>query len=541
YKDIAYYFGALSPYLNAFLFRAFGTHLMVISVFNILLVIALTFLIYRIFIKTTDKITATAVATTFLAIFAFSQYFKDVGNYNFVSPYTYGVTYGLFLAFLSISIFITYLESRKNRFLFIIGILTGLIFFTKPEVFFAISVATALGIALVIFIDQPGNKKVLKIFSISALGFFVPVIAFLIYFSNHMPFSDALRAITMPYAVVFSNSPISNIFYRKMIGLDDTIINLLKMLFVSGWYLVVILFLSLIDFKIGLRKTLFNLVLFFSLCLIVCNSWDQLFRGLPVVLLLFGGGICFALFSFRNDPLKISRLLPLFVMTIFAFILLFKIILNVCIFHYGFALTLPAVLLLVAIFTYHLPEFLKIKYKKASYARFLGLVLLGVVLFTYMNVSRCIYSAKTCRIGNGLDTILDLDKNLSTHGTYVNLALDKIEEIVKKDEKFLVFPEGIILNYLTRRDSPSKYVGFSFVELDVFGENNILNSLIKNKPDYIIIVDRDVSEFGYVYSNKTYAPKITSWINKNYLPVYAVGSKPLTGKGFGIVIAKCAI
>ena len=97
YKDIYYLKGSISPYINGLLFRIFGTSILTIATFNIILIAFLTYFIYRIFLETTDKIVATATSTTFLGIFAFSQY-VGIGNYNYVTPYSHEWTHGIFIS-----------------------------------------------------------------------------------------------------------------------------------------------------------------------------------------------------------------------------------------------------------------------------------------------------------------------------------------------------------------------------------------------------------------------------------------------------------
>ncbi|MEI8344616.1 MAG: hypothetical protein WCG06_00920, partial [Candidatus Omnitrophota bacterium] len=109
YKDIAHLSGPLSPYFNALLFRLFGAGLMTLVGFNLLLIAALAGILYRLFLRTADRLTATAVCAAFLTVFAFSQYIKT-GNYNFVCPYSHHLTHGVFLAFLAIYLFMGYVE-----------------------------------------------------------------------------------------------------------------------------------------------------------------------------------------------------------------------------------------------------------------------------------------------------------------------------------------------------------------------------------------------------------------------------------------------
>ena len=138
-KISMYLKGSISPYINALLFRIFGTSILAIATFNLILIVFLTYLIYRIFLETTDKIVATSTSTTFLGIFAFSQY-VGIGNYNYVTPYSHEWTHGIFFSFLSIYTLLIYLRQRRIIWLVAIGGSIGIVFLTRVEVFLAISV-----------------------------------------------------------------------------------------------------------------------------------------------------------------------------------------------------------------------------------------------------------------------------------------------------------------------------------------------------------------------------------------------------------------
>jgi hypothetical protein len=96
-----------------------------------------------------------------------------------------------------------------------------------------------------------------------------------------------------------------------------------------------------------------------------------------------------------------------------------------------------------------------------------------------------------------------------------------------------------MLNYLTRRDNPTPYVVVAF-EVWAFGETNMLAAYEKNPPDYIVLVQRDSSEYGVPYFGlqKGYGLDVMQWVRRNYKPVELIGSEPLQGGGFGIEILK---
>jgi hypothetical protein len=193
---------------------------------------------------------------------------------------------------------------------------------------------------------------------------------------------------------------------------------------------------------------------------------------------------------------------------------------------------------MVMIFLYDVPSLIGRRFNSVVFMRILGIVMVAMLLVIYIKLSKNKYDLKTYAIGSKGDTILTWKPEASPKGIITRSAIAKIGELVKPDETFVVFPEGVMLNYLTRRRNPCPYVNFMPPELIIFGEDRILNSLHKAPPDYVILVDKDTSEYGYRFFGKNYGIKLFSWIQENYTAVETIGNEPFSGKGFGIVIAK---
>ena len=70
------------------------------------------------------------------------------------------------------------------------------------------------------------------------------------------------------------------------------------------------------------------------------------------------------------------------------------------------------------------------------------------------------------------------------------------------------------------------------------GEEKILNAISLSHPSFIILTEVDTSEHGARYFGKNYAFNLYAWIAKSYDKALQIGAEPLTGKGFGIIIAK---
>jgi len=549
YKDIAYFFGPLSAYANAFLFKVFGVNYIVLAVSNIALVGVLALVIYRIFLKTTDELAAGLATSLFLAVFAFSQY-GSVGNFNFVCPYTYSVTHGIFLSFLVIYAFIVYLTKHDHKLLFLIGVLLGFVFLTKPEVFLAIAVAVGSGISLDIFLNKMTMRNCLKIWGAMFIGFFIPLACFIAYFSMHMPLAKAIDGVLFPYKSIFQSSVTSLAFYKHIMGVDFFKENIWWMLLVGNFYVLTVLVLVLANnlavFEGAHKKWVvfgiavcLGLIFVYHLAVIIARSWYQLFRPLPLTTLFLGGYFLMHLRN-TNDAAKIRRFLPMLVLSIFAFLLLLKIIFRVLVSHYGFALAMPAALLLVAGIFYYLPVFLK-KYNNSIYFfRILTLFLMGVVLFIHMDISRMIYYRKSYPFGTKEERMFGFKRQaLTLNAATMQQAIKKIEEIVKKDENFVAYPEGVMLNYLTRRINPTGQVNFCPPELKIFGESEILGSFQASKPDYFVFIHRNMAEYGHPTPGQCWGQALRAWVEKNYSCVFTSAKGSLTTlKGSGFTILK---
>src|SRR5580765_6874620 len=73
YRDVAYFTGPLSPYLDALWFRLFGASLMTLALANVVLIAAITALLFRVLEKAADLASAAGATIVFLVLFAFAQ------------------------------------------------------------------------------------------------------------------------------------------------------------------------------------------------------------------------------------------------------------------------------------------------------------------------------------------------------------------------------------------------------------------------------------------------------------------------------------
>ena len=102
-------------------------------------------------------------------------------------------------------------------------------------------------------------------------------------------------------------------------------------------------------------------------------------------------------------------------------------------------------------------------------------------------------------------------------GKTVKNAMDFINQNTKNTDKIVILPEGIIINYLTNRNSDNIYYNLNpmFYE-DIFGETEIIKHFEENKPDYFIILPIDNIEYGKSFFGIDYAQNFYEMIKNNY-------------------------
>ena len=233
-------------------------------------------------------------------------------------------------------------------------------------------------------------------------------------------------------------------------------------------------------------------------------------------------------------------LLPMVLWTTFALGLLSKMVLNVHLYHYGFYLAMPATLVLVICLTYWIPKVLKETMGCGVVFRSLALAILAAASMYYLNRSQKIYRLKNFAVGKGGDTIFTYGPKVHISGLVTSLTLEWIEEKTPPESTLVGLPEGIMLNYLSRRATTSPYLNFMMGEMIVFGEKRMVDDLKARPSDYVILVDNDPSEFGVgpFGTDPRYGQQIMDWVNQHYTPITLIGGEPLQSRDFGIKILK---
>jgi hypothetical protein len=554
YRDIAHLFGPFSQYLNALWFRLFGVSLTTLIVSNLAILAATVAGIHYLFAVSCGPSAATVASMLVLLLFGFSQY-ADVGNYAFVAPYSHEATHSIALAVGAMICLYRGVRDRRVGWFALAGVLFGLVLLTKAETSLAMAVAAAAGLGCAHAVDRHGAR-----IAVAGTGAFagcalVPGLGFLIYLSRHMPLSEAVRGLAGAWMTILGGVVARNAFYLRGMGLDDPIGNGMRMLRMFFGLALLVAALAAVDaawphrLRIsrslsGARRTVNLAIVISSLAVLLMVSavavpWTQVPRAFPLIslsaVLLFAARFR----ARRNDRAAAVALVPLVMWSTFSFVLLAKMMLNARIAHYGFYLAMPSTLVLAVGLVWLVPRWLDNGAGRGVIFRTAATLLVAEAVAVHLGISQNIYQMKTLRVGSGGDAIFAPSPAVDWRGEAFIDAL-RAMEAWPRDATVAVLPEGVMINYLSRRENPTPYISLMLPEMITFGEGVILRSFETAPPDYILLVHRNTAEYGVPLfgSDPRNGQAIMDWVSRRYSTVEVIGRTPLREGGYGIAILK---
>ena len=543
YRDIASLFGPLSPYVNALWFRLFGASLMTLVVANLVIFAATVAGMYRFVRASTDRVTATVAGISTLLLFGFSQY-VDVSNYNFVCPYSHEATHGIALSIGLLLALQSAVATGRRVFWGVAGACFGLVILTKPEIAVAAAAAVAaawIGTALLDPYERDSLRRGAPLFVLVAA---MPPAVFFLFFAAHMPPAEAMRAIAGAWTPTVGTAITKNQFYLRVMGLDRPAANALRMLLTFGGFVIFVAAAIAVSWTRGRasRASVIRRVQQIVLLLAVIGvaQAGTLSYALPLITLTALIATVVMLTRASRDRDQALRSLSLVTFSAFALALLAKIALNARIGHYGFYLTLPAMVVAIILTCRLIPELLAAWASPAGGRTFrqTAVLALAAVIAPYLVLSHGWYRTKVIPVGSGADLFFASNAPGMWQGAAVPEAQRQLERAAAPGSTLAVLPEGVMLNYLLRRDSPLRVINLMPPEILAFGEDDVLRSLEAAPPDTVALVYRDVREYGYPLfgTDARYGLRILQWIKAHYRRVSAVGHDPMSDSGFAIEI-----
>jgi len=497
YRDVAYFTGPLSPWIDGLWFKIFGVGIWTLYVANLMLVVLDTALVYALVRRLADRFTATAAGLVFLVLFAFGR-FAFLNDYNYIAPYSQEVAHALPLALGCLLV-----VARRPA---LAGGLFGLVFLTKPEYTLALA-----GAVLLHFLLAHAGWKTWGRFA--AAAFAAPFLAWTAL-AGMLGAREGLLGVIGGWRYVFDGRISDLAFYQWVLGTDRAGDNLARMLATGAAEALLFASCWLCARRLPRTQALVAWIsgaalgpLLVWLLPLGELDWLELARPWPLIALGF-------LLLARKDG---SRPLALF-----SLLLLAKMALNTRVQMYGFALALPATLLVALMLLETGPRMVAARGGCFVLARALGCGVLCAFALGHLRVMGEYQRISVHEMGEGRDAF-----RVDTRGRVVAAVLRELQQKLKPGESFVVLPEGVMLNYLARVPAPTRYINYMPPELLMYGEAEMLAELRAAAPAAIVLLHKDTGEYGFRWFGRDYARRFGEWIGGGYEPGALLGEEPL--------------
>ena len=122
------------------------------------------------------------------------------------------------------------------------------------------------------------------------------------------------------------------------------------------------------------------------------------------------------------------------------------------------------------------------------------------------------------------------------------MAFAKLKSHLRKTaaRTLAVIPEGVSLNYLARLPTPGPFFEYAPATLALYGQDRMLADLTVRPPDLIVLISRDIREFGFPFfgSEPASGQRILQWLEPRYDLVARVGGHPLDPRQQGAFLLR---
>jgi hypothetical protein len=525
YQDMAYMYGPLSPYVNSIWFRLAGHDERAVIYANVLVLLVVAVMLYRLLVLASDRYAATVAMALFLAIGAFSATVR-IANYNFLTPYAHGATHGLALCLGAVTAVIALRRSRRLRYAALAGGLVGLTFLTKPETFVA-ALASAGGGFVVVWMGEADRRASLRWAGAFAGALIVPPALGLLLLASIMPWETAwggwlnswghMRRVTASVYFVADMGRDRPAYYAGKAA---------RAALLYAQFLVPLLFAAVRLRRrwLGARPWAASaLSVLVGIALFALSQWYpygpefwlDVGRGLAVFPAI---GALVGLAAIRSPARAEPRGLAILMVSVLAGAMIGKLWLNARLYQYGFILAAPAVMVGALLATGWLPQLatrwggypLLIRFGATGLA-------VGVIAWQQHFTTR-VLAERTVPI----DTpghMMTVTPRQST----VAEAIVAIQRIAKPGETLAVFPDGAGINFATGTFNPAVYDAVSPLILQLFGESHVAQAYAEHPPDYILFMQFDTSPYGAAWMGKDYGFQLTSIVQRDYEPIAQFG------------------
>lgn len=458
YRDFAYNYPPLAPYLLGGTVALFGASLTTYATFGIA-VGALTLLaLYLLVLKAAGR---TAAASAGLLFVSLNLAGASTWGANYLFPYGYSATVGMLFSIAAVSALMWKGEGTSPAAETLAVIFALLACWSKLE--YALSMTA-------VFIAAVALKKLSNRATVASLTIFAST-AVEILLSRTVVSGDSAAPF---YAVIAGTESAGRSIGLILLGASaiGAFVLLLRNVNRGGaWPLLIAVGLAILTWL--LASDLFFRA--WSLLAAVALVWAWRRKDADLLILsLFGA------FSIARIPL------------------------NVIPGWYGFVLVLPVYVLIARVLFRELPG-LGVYSRRAVW---LWLPLIGLIATWGLMQQRERYALKQYPIATMRGTVYDANPD---RARILNHFLEAASR--SKPSTLAVFPEGVSLNYFLGTPTPLRRYIFTPPETEPFlVEKEVFEELVAKRPAAIVILTRDLTEFGSKGFGTDYNQRLLAWI-----------------------------
>lgn len=464
YRDVLYYYPPLAPYLLAAITAITGSSLGAYTMIGIAIAIATAAAIYAIGRIAASPLAGGAAALLFACC---SVYSISGRTSNYFFPYAHAATLAM-LFFLAGSAFLL-ARWTAPALLFLLAASS-----TKLE--YAVFALVIIAIARI---------------SIRWIGAYVAaaILSFIVvdrYFDEGWLFDNVLASSLL-------RGTSARYFYRQVAGFDAIGSNLMAALISVAVFVAIVLALRATT---RWQSRALSIVVAIAIGVLAFVTADQFFRGWAIVQLVL---LPFAIRK-PGEPMLMLLALSLCASS--------RVFLRMTPAWYGFVFLVPLYVLVAYVFFEWLP--LRGVYSKSA-AR-LAIVPIVVVAASFLWRANEVIAQKRfpIRSSRGLFYDANLGRAAALDGFISQFS----------GRSLVVVPEGLTLNYLTRTKTPVRFHTFTPVETaEPEVEAEIIKDFAAHPPEFIAVVTRAVTDFGYRGFGVDYDRRFAAMIRARYVPV----------------------
>jgi hypothetical protein len=540
YEDMQYVYGPLSQYFNSLLFKLAGVGFTTLIAANLTIYAGILALLYYLVRAGWGRLAASVAGAIFVAVFSFSH-IGGIGNFNYAAPYAHEATHGVLVTLLLVFTWLSALERFARWKSFLAGVLAGLCLLLKPE--FIIAAVAVTGAAMWLLARDPARQRRTGAALCFVLGTIVPLLAAVTLFRifSGVPLLRGLEYANNAWVIMLRfPGKMWDPMQQAFLGTKHLSANLLRQFLWSGFAIA-------LAGGVGWGCRRFNragdkwLYLFagvvaaIGIWLVWTVDWTDM--GAAFVGLLALAALLEVARGQRSGAVGASTIARVLLWSA-AVALLSRMAFNPRVNHFGFYQAPLAAAVGIATLVAAVPEWFGLAgvARKCYQALLVALILCGGGAITPVSLEWL--SAHDLPVADGSDRFYAFNPQFEPTGALVEAARQYLAAD-SSARTLVVLPEGIMLNYLTRLPSPLPFYLFDPAILTPEIRRALLEKLRAEPPDRVVIVSRDMSDFGVERFGDSleHGQELLEFVQDHYQPVFRIGGDPLDVNQRGVIIA----